>query len=45
MIEVTDNDHSARRSRAIRTAVILGVTALCVYGLYIYLVYRAGPAG
>ena len=45
MTDLTNDDHSARRSRAIRTAVILGVTALCVYGLYIYLVYRAGPAG
>ncbi len=44
MADVTDNDHSARRARAIRTAVILGVTALCVYGLYIYLVWKAGPA-
>jgi hypothetical protein len=45
MIDVANDDHSARRSRAIRNAVILGVTALCVYGLYMYLVYRAGPAG
>ncbi len=45
MTDVTDSDQSARRSRAIRTAVILGVTALCVYGLYIFLVYRAGPTG
>jgi hypothetical protein len=45
MTDVTNDDRSARRSRAIRNAVILGVTALCVYGLYMYLVYRAGPAG
>ena len=45
MTDMTDNDHSARRSRAIRNAIILGVTALCVYGLYIFLVYRAGPTG
>jgi hypothetical protein len=45
MTDVTDNDDSSRRSRAIRNAVLLGVTALCVYGLYIFLVYRSGPAG
>ena len=45
MTDVTDNDRVSRRARAIRNAILLAVTALCVYGLYIYLVYRAGPAG
>jgi hypothetical protein len=45
MNDLSDNDRSARHGRAVRTAVLLGVTALCVYGLYIFLVYRAGPAG
>ena len=40
---VTDNDHGDRRSRVVRNAVFLGMAALCVYGLYIFLVYRAGP--
>ena len=42
---LSDNDRGARHGRAVRTAILLGIAALCVYGLYIFLVYRAGPAG
>jgi hypothetical protein len=45
MSDLSDNDRGARHARAVRTAILLGVTVLFVYGLYIYLVYRAGPAG
>ena len=43
MTDVTSNDHGARRSRVVRNAIVLGLTALGIYGLYIFLIYRAGP--
>jgi hypothetical protein len=43
--DLSDNNRNDRHARAVRTAILLGIAALVVYGLYIFLVYQAGPAG
>ena len=43
MTDMTSNDDRARRSRVMRSAIVLGLTALGIYGFYIFMIYRAGP--
>ncbi|MDH4030299.1 MAG: hypothetical protein OEU49_05585 [Chromatiales bacterium] len=45
MTKTSGNDDSARRARTIRSAILLGLAALAVYGAFIFVQYQRSRGG